>query len=100
MKTSAMVSINVARLPAPTLFGVLLIAHLLHPFDVPAVERLLDGEMRHAVRCGGAMPVLHARGRPDDIAGLDLLLRPTFLLHPARAGGHDQGLAERMAMPC
>src|SRR2546426_11779103 len=82
LKASPIVSISVARLPAPTLFGVLLIAHLFHPFDVPAVERLLNGDMRHGVRRGGAMPMLHARRRPYDVARFDLLLRSTLLLHP------------------
>src|SRR5207244_11386705 len=95
LKTSPIVSISVARLPAATLFGVLLIAHLFHPFDVPAVERLLNGDMRHGVRRGGAMPMLHARRRPYDVARVDLLLRSTLFLHAARAGDHDPRLAER-----
>src|SRR5437879_8479985 len=48
LKASPIASISVARLPAPTLFGVLLIAHLFHPLDVPAVERLLNGDMRRS----------------------------------------------------
>src|SRR5262245_35847452 len=32
--------------------------------------------------------------------GVDLLLLPTRLLDPAGSGRHDQGLAERMGMPC
>src|SRR5207245_8830770 len=58
LKASPIASISVARLPAPTLFGVLLIAHLFHPLDVPAVERLLNGDMRHGVRRGGAMRLI------------------------------------------
>src|SRR5438445_6976068 len=100
LKASPIVIISVARLPAPTLFGVLLIAHLFQPFDVPAVDRLLNGDMRHGVRRGGAMPMLHARRRPYDVARLDLLLLASLLLHPAGAGRHDQGLAERMGVPC
>src|SRR5207245_10484075 len=90
LKASPIVIISVARLPAPTLFGVLLIAHLFHPFHVPAVERLLNGDMRHGVRRGGAMPMLHARRRSYDVAPFDLLLPSPLLLRPPRPGRHAQ----------
>jgi len=53
----------------------------------------------HAVGGGGAVPVLHTGRGPDDIAGLDLLLRAALFLHPAAACRHDQGLAGRVGVP-
>src|SRR3979490_532980 len=46
------------------------------------------------------MPMPHARGDPDHVAGADLLDRTTLALHPAGAGRDDQGLAQRMRVPC
>ena len=46
------------------------------------------------------MPAFDARRYPDDIPRVDLLLLSTRLLDPAGSGRHDQGLAERMGMPC
>ena len=40
------------------------------------------------------MPMLHARRKPDDIAGTDLLNRATLALRPTTTGGDNQGLAE------
>jgi hypothetical protein len=40
------------------------------------------------------MPMLHARRKPDDIAGMDLLNRATLALRPTTTGGDNQGLAE------
>ena len=45
------------------------------------------------------MPMLHARRKPDDIAGMDLLNRATLALRPTTTGGDNQGLAERVGMP-
>src|SRR5262249_48703785 len=78
---------------------VLLVADLFQPINVLTVKLLLNGDMRHPIGGGSAMPVFHARRYPDDITRLDLLLCTTLLLHPACAGRHDQGLAERMGMP-
>jgi hypothetical protein len=80
--------------------AVLLVANLFHPINVLTVKLLLNGDMRHTIGCGSAMPVFHARRYPDDITRLDLLLFTTLLLYPACAGSHDQGLAERMGMLC
>jgi hypothetical protein len=80
--------------------AVLLVADLFHPLHVLPVNLLLNGDMRHPIGGGRAMPVFHARRYPDDITRLELLLFTTLLLHPAGAGSHDQGLAERMGMPC
>src|SRR4051812_2827315 len=55
--------------------------------------------MGHRLGRRRAMPVLLAGRKPHDIAGPDFLDRPALALHPAKAGRHDQGLPERMAMP-
>src|SRR5918999_3794795 len=46
----------------------LLVADPLHPVDVPAVERLLDGNMRHGRRRRRTVPMLEGRRKPHDIA--------------------------------
>ena len=40
-----------------------------------------------------------AGGEPDHVAGVNLLDGAAFALCPAAAGGHDQGLAERVGVP-
>ena len=76
-----------------------MVADLLQPFNVFAVQRFLHRGVRH--RRGGrrAMPMLLARRKPDDVAGAYLLDRSAFALDPAEAGRDDQGLAERMGVP-
>jgi hypothetical protein len=48
----------------------------------------------------GPVPMLLAGRNPDHVARPDFLDRPAPALHPAAAGRHDQGLAERMRVPC
>ena len=79
---------------------VLFVADLFHPVDDLAVELFLNGDVRHGRGRRGAMPVLLAGREPDHIAGPDLLDRSALALSPAAAGRHDQGLTERMRMPC
>src|ERR687898_2500864 len=79
---------------------VLLVADLFHPVDDLAVERLLNGDMRHRRRGRCAMPMLLIRRKPDHITWVDFLDRATPSLHPPAAGRDDQGLAERMGVPC
>ena len=38
--------------------------------------------------------------KPDDITRPDFLDRPAFALGPAAAGGDDEGLTERVRVPC
>src|SRR5690349_3714790 len=78
---------------------VLFVADLFHPFDHPAVEALLDGDVRHGGGRGRAVPVLLARREPDDIAGTDLLERATPTLRQPGPGGDDERLAERVGVP-
>src|SRR4051794_8202437 len=82
-----------SSVPRPWSWPVLLVADLLHPFDVFAVELLLHRDVAHGRRRRGAMPMLLAGWEPNHIAGPDFLDRPALALHPAAAGGDDQRLA-------
>src|SRR5262245_36791743 len=79
--------------------SVLLVGHLLQPVHASTVQRFRNGEMRHRVLVGRAVPVLDAGWRPDHVAWLDFLLRPALLLDPAGSGRHDQQLPRRMGVP-
>src|ERR1700747_831114 len=68
---------------------ILLVADVLHPGDVLAVERLLGGDMNHARRRRGAVPVLFVWRNPDNVARFDLAHFPTPALYPARAGDDE-----------
>ncbi len=78
---------------------VLLVGDLLQPVHGLAVELLVNGDVRHPVRCGGPVPMLLARRNPHHVARPDLLPRPAPALGPAAAGDHDQGLAQRVGVP-
>ena len=60
----------------------------------------LDGDVRHGRGRRGAVPVLLARREPDHVARPDFLDRAAPALRPAAAGRHDQGLAQRVRVPC
>lgn len=80
--------------------SVLVISNLFEPIHNFSVELLLNGDMGHG-RCeSGAMPVLFAGGKPDHISGTDFFDRSAFALSPAVAGSDDQGLTERVGVPC
>jgi hypothetical protein len=81
------------------LSAILFITHLFHPFDDLAVERFLNGNVRHRGGRRRAVPVPHAGWKPDDIAGSDSLDRAAFDLHPAAVSGDNEPLAERMRVP-
>src|SRR6266704_3185698 len=83
----------------PRSAAVLLVADLFLPVDVVAVERFRNGDMRHRGRRCGAVPVLLAGWKPDDIAGTDFFDRSALALRPAKAGRDDEGLTERMGVP-
>jgi hypothetical protein len=80
--------------------SVLFVADLFHPVDNLAIELFLNGDVRHGGGQRSAMPVLLAGREPDHIAGPDFLNRTSPALCPAATGGDDQGLAERMRVPC
>src|SRR5918994_3848053 len=88
---------SISRSSGPS---VLLVADLFHPVDDLAVQRLLNGDVRHCRRGGCAMPMLLIRRKPDHIARADFLDRAAPGLHPAEAGRDDQNLAEGMGVPC
>lgn len=50
-------------------------------------------------RRAGAVPVFFPRRDPHHVAGPDNLDRSAFALNPAAAGGDDQRLAQRVAVP-
>ena len=77
----------------------MLIAHLLHPVDNLAIERFLNGNVRHRGRRCGAVPVFLAGRKPHHVAGSDFFDRGAPALYQPRAGGDDQSLAERMRVP-
>ena len=79
---------------------VLFVADLFHPVDHFAVELFLNGDVGHRRGWRGAVPMLLAGRNPDHVARPDFLDRAAPTLRPAATGRHDQGLAERMCVPC
>ena len=65
--------------------AVLLVGDLFHPLDDLAVERFLNGDMRHGGSRRGTVPVPHAGWKPDDIAWPDFLDRAAFASAPGRS---------------
>jgi hypothetical protein len=86
--------------PSKSSTPVLLVTHLFHPLDDLAVELFLDGDVGHGGGRRGPVIVLHSRRDPHHIARPDFLDRPVLALDPAVTGGDDQGLTERMGVPC
>jgi len=79
--------------------AVLCLTHLLHPVDDLAVERFLNGDVRHRARWHCAVPMFFVSREPDHVARPDFLNRSTFALRPSQTGRDDQGLTEWMRMP-
>src|SRR5947209_17653671 len=79
---------------------VLFVADLLHPVDDLAVEVFQDCDVGHGGGRRRAMPVLLARLAPDDVARSNHFDRTTPALHEPAAGRDDQGLTQRMGVPC
>jgi hypothetical protein len=52
--------------------AILLIVYLFHPIDRLAVQRLLNGDVRHRDRRRRALPMLFTARKPDYIAGRQL----------------------------
>ena len=80
--------------------AILVIGDFFHPVNDFAVERFLNGDMRHGCCWSRAMPMLLAWRKQDHIAGTDLLNWTTLALRPAAAGYDDQRLTQRVCMPC
>ena len=78
---------------------VLFVGDVFQPVDHLAVELFLNGDVGHGGGWRGAVPVFFARRKPDHVAGADFLDRAAPALHAPAAGGHDQGLAQRVSMP-
>src|SRR5882724_1131372 len=78
---------------------VLLVADLIHPVDVLAVERFLHRDMRHAGGRRCAVPMFLAGRKPHHVAWPDLFNRSSFGLYPSKTSRDDQSLAERMRVP-
>src|SRR5260370_13151868 len=79
---------------------VLFVADLFHPVDGFAVELFLNRDMGHRRDWSGAVPMLLTRRNPDDVTRPNLLDRPSPALCPATTSRHDQGLTERVRVPC
>src|SRR6184192_2556148 len=90
---------NASRLREALFAPVLLVADLLHPVHGLAIEVFLNGDVRHGGGCRGAVPMLLTRRDPDHVTGPNLLDRPAPALRAARAGRHDQGLAQGVGVP-
>lgn len=65
----------------------------------PVGRALGDGEAGHEVIRSGAVPVLLAVGREDDIAGVEFDNLLPARLHEAAAFGDVQGLPAFVGMP-
>src|SRR5947208_3999025 len=63
---------------------ILFIADLFHPVDRLAVERFLNGDVRHRGRRRGAVPMLLTGRKPDHIAWPNFLDRTVPTLHPTK----------------
>jgi hypothetical protein len=79
---------------------ILLVADLLHPVDDFAVELFLGCDVRHGRSRRSTMPMFLARRKPDHIAGPDFFDGATLALHSTATGSDNEGLAQRMGMPC
>ena len=79
--------------------AVLVVADFFQPVHRLAVERFLNGDMRHGRRRRGTVPMLFAGRDRDHIAGMDFLNRTALLLYPSETGGDDQSLPKRMGVP-
>jgi hypothetical protein len=78
----------------------MLVADVLAPGDdVPLLVRLLDRDVGHEPRWGGAVPVVLARLDEDAVAGADHLDRAAFPLAEADALADPDRLPMRVRVP-
>src|SRR5271157_5581495 len=82
------------------LLAVLVFADLFHPVHGLTVELFLNGDVRHGCGCRGPMPMLLTWREPDHVTRPDFFDRTAPVLRPAATGCHDEGLAQRMRVPC
>src|SRR5436190_9456996 len=73
---------------------------MFQPIDGLAIKFFVDGDVGHGRGWRRTMPVLLAWGNPDDIPGPNLLDGAAPPLRATSAGSHDQGLTERVRVPC
>src|SRR3989449_3327661 len=79
---------------------VFFVTDMLHPDDKLSITPFLNGDVRHTGGRRSPMPMLLARRRQYYITRTNLLDMSIFSLNPALAGRDDEGLTERMLMPC
>src|SRR5207237_4656948 len=79
--------------------AILLITDVFHPIDDFAVERFLNGNVRHRRRRRRTVLMFFFRLKPDHIAWPDFLYRAAPALNPPKAGHDDQRLTKWMCMP-
>src|SRR5712692_155008 len=101
LHSSCLLSLSKGRNFLPPRSGlVLFVADLFHPVDGLAVETFLNGDVRHGRGGRGAVPMLLTRREPDHVPRPNFLDRTAPALYPAEALRQDQGLAQRVAVPC
>ena len=79
---------------------ILLIADVFHPLYDLAVECFLKGNARHSCVGYRAVPVLLTRRKTDHITEPNDLDGTAPVLYQSVARRHDEGLAQRMRVPC
>src|SRR3954468_2912356 len=79
--------------------SVLLVGDVFKPVHGLAIELLLHRDVRHRRGGRGTVPVFFAGCEPHDVTWANLFDGSAPALDPARPGGHDQRLAERMGVP-
>src|ERR1019366_3555000 len=79
---------------------ILFVADFFHPVGRLAVKLLDNGNVRHGRCWRSTAPVLLSRRKPDHVTRPDFFDWTTPALHPAAPGRHNQGLAQRVGVPC
>src|SRR2546425_13309860 len=79
---------------------VFFVADMFHPVNKFPITLFLNGDVRHSRRRRSPMPMLLFRRGQHHITRTNLLDMSAFVLNPALAGSDDEGLTERMSMPC
>src|SRR5437667_11809288 len=79
---------------------ILFVADLFHPINRFAIELFLNGDVRHGRGGCSAVPMLFARGKPDDVARTNFLYRTSPTLRAPAASGDNQRLTQRVRVPC